>query len=1025
MMHRESNPPLSLPPGLRQRFQALEQRLWWVDTTIALCGALAGLVVSYALLFLSDRLWDTPVWLRGLCTLLGAGVLACFAAGWWRQWVWQRRDVRELADVVQRHYRRLGDRLLGIVELADETKRPPNVSASLCQAAIEQVSAEAMPFDFRAAVATRKPKIYFVSAMLLFGLALAPWLFAPQAGWNSLLRWLWPGSHVPRYTFVSLESLPERLVVPHGEAFDIVCSLSPQSVWQPATATCQFERQPTITASVQKRHVVFRVPGQTQAGRLKLRVGDVSRAVGIVPTIRPALKQLTARIELPAYLQHPPVQEEIHGGAFAFLENSLVTFRGQASRTLTEASLTLGRAEAVRVKGDEFVSGPLNLDGHARCAFTWQDNLGLAGLAPHVLVLQSQKDQPPETGFVGMPPAIAVLEEEVIELRIGAQDDFGVKELGIAWDWRKRSGEGQSASREELKVQDGAPTEKTVGALHWFSPELWHIPAGSLIQMHARATDYFPGRKPTESGALRILILSREEHARMVQEQFDRLLADLEDLTRRQESLGEENRRLQQLAPEKLAADETGKQLGEQAADQAGNAEKLERLAQRSAEILRDALRNPDLPTDLLQEWTKNLETMHHLAQQDMPRASQGLKAAQQKQSAAPRSNELAKTSAVQDKILQEMQEMQKKMGRESDRLLAFTLAQRLREVAGTEAETKGTLQKILPETIGLRPEELPRPHRETTGKLASGQDRTQKEANALQDEIARFFHRTQMKNYGEVALEMNDAQTVEELARLSELIRQNLSAQAIDRADFWAQRFIAWAEKLENKKKPSKDDASGKPGEENEELLQKLLALLRLRQAEENLREQTRLLDEHKSAKLYREDAHKLSGQQRGLKEQLAELQQDSKFARAAKLLPHIHEAMGEAEGLLDKPQTDTKTVAVETDIMNLLDAQIMALIQFDEGQSAAQSAALAQLAQMLQQMGFTPGSGSRPGGNPRTAMSNQTSQPATGDNKGKSSDPRAVEKAGGRVNRTFPAEYREALQRYYQALESATPNP
>jgi hypothetical protein len=81
--------------------------------------------------------------------------------------------------------------------------------------------------------------------------------------------------------------------------------------------------------------------------------------------------------------------------------------------------------------------------------------------------------------------------------------------------------------------------------------------------------------------------------------------------------------------------------------------------------------------------------------------------------------------------------------------------------------------------------------------------------------------------------------------------------------------------------------------------------------------------------------------------------------------------------------------------------------------------------LAQLLQQMGFMPGAGPRPGGNPRTAMSNQRSLPGSGDAKGKSSDPRPVEKAGGRVNRTFPAEYREALQRYYQALDTVAPVP
>ena len=125
MSQPEANQTLQIPEKLREQFQALERRLWRVDTVIAICGALSGLVVSYVLLFVSDRFWDTPSALRAVFTLAGAGVSLVFIAGWLRQWIWRRRDYRALANLVQRHHRRLGDRLLGIVELADETRRVP------------------------------------------------------------------------------------------------------------------------------------------------------------------------------------------------------------------------------------------------------------------------------------------------------------------------------------------------------------------------------------------------------------------------------------------------------------------------------------------------------------------------------------------------------------------------------------------------------------------------------------------------------------------------------------------------------------------------------------------------------------------------------------------------------------------------------------------------------------------------------------------------------------------------------------
>ena len=81
MRAADSNHSLQIPEGLRQQFSVLERRLWWVDTIIAICGALSGLVVSYVLLFVSDRFWDTPQVLRTLFTLAGLAVSAWFVIG--------------------------------------------------------------------------------------------------------------------------------------------------------------------------------------------------------------------------------------------------------------------------------------------------------------------------------------------------------------------------------------------------------------------------------------------------------------------------------------------------------------------------------------------------------------------------------------------------------------------------------------------------------------------------------------------------------------------------------------------------------------------------------------------------------------------------------------------------------------------------------------------------------------------------------------------------------------------------------
>ena len=90
MDQTENRYDVSLPEGLRGQFAELEHRLWRIETCVAIGLALTGLLGSYLLLFLSDRLWDTPFWLRSLLALGGALALLG-RAGWSRLWLWQRR----------------------------------------------------------------------------------------------------------------------------------------------------------------------------------------------------------------------------------------------------------------------------------------------------------------------------------------------------------------------------------------------------------------------------------------------------------------------------------------------------------------------------------------------------------------------------------------------------------------------------------------------------------------------------------------------------------------------------------------------------------------------------------------------------------------------------------------------------------------------------------------------------------------------------------------------------------------------
>ncbi|HZM06387.1 MAG TPA: hypothetical protein VFC44_25580, partial [Candidatus Saccharimonadales bacterium] len=90
---------VALPEALRQQFAEVERRLWRVESTVAVGGVAGGLMVSFLALFISDRIWDTPGWLRLTLLLCGLALAALAAIVWGRRWVWQRRDLRSLANL--------------------------------------------------------------------------------------------------------------------------------------------------------------------------------------------------------------------------------------------------------------------------------------------------------------------------------------------------------------------------------------------------------------------------------------------------------------------------------------------------------------------------------------------------------------------------------------------------------------------------------------------------------------------------------------------------------------------------------------------------------------------------------------------------------------------------------------------------------------------------------------------------------------------------------------------------------------
>ena len=200
MQIQHSHHSLELPEGIRGKLVGFRRRVWLIKLAEGLLAAAVGLFLSFLLAFVLDRFWDTPAWMRALILVAGAISLGVWFPMKWHRWVWRSRRLDQVARLVGHKLPRLGDQLLGIVELV-QSDLDPGRSEALCLAALKQVDDEARQHDFADAVPNPRHRWWAWAASVPLAAVLAALLLTPAAGGNALARWLMPWKPTARYTF--------------------------------------------------------------------------------------------------------------------------------------------------------------------------------------------------------------------------------------------------------------------------------------------------------------------------------------------------------------------------------------------------------------------------------------------------------------------------------------------------------------------------------------------------------------------------------------------------------------------------------------------------------------------------------------------------------------------------------------------------------------------------------------------------------------------------------------------------------
>ncbi|MEM8736601.1 MAG: hypothetical protein AAGG44_20390, partial [Planctomycetota bacterium] len=230
----------------------------------------------------------------------------------------------------------------------------------------------------------------------------------------------------------------------------------------------------------------------------------------------------------------------------------------------------------------------------------------------------------------------------------------------------------------------------------------------------------------------------------------------------------------------------------------------------------------------------------------------------------------------------------------------------------------------------------------------------------------------------------------------------------SIAEAEYWADTIDRWAEDLVD---PSK--GSGQcPGSKTSDSLPPsvILAVLKILESEVNLREETRVAEQARSAVEVEEhatEAVRLSDVQSDLRGEILEIvntiqqleKSEERFGKEISLLTEVGQVMSEASTILRLKDTGSPAIAAETEAIELL----------------------------LQSKRINPKGGGGGGSSPGGGGKGETQDSAlallgSGLNQSERREARDVTQATGEKGRVLPEEYRAGLDKYFELIDAAT---
>ncbi len=323
-----------------------------------------------------------------------------------------------------------------------------------------------------------------------------------------------------------------------------------------------------------------------------------------------------ARIELPDYLQYSSFpQQDVRSGSLSVVRGSRVSVAAFATRQLTEAYL---ENVALPTRGNRIDVPARRVVDSGRLQLQWRDDLGLSSKTPFQLRVTALDDEPPTISGSKLQRERVVLSTDAISFEVLAQDDFGVREIGMQWQGIEDPVRNPQPAVGQQVVAAGGPERSELRVTAVFSTERLRIQPQSL-KVRLFAVDYLPDREPVYTPTYIFHVLSPEEHAIWLTNQLRKWFRQANEVYEREQQLYQANKALRALSPDELDRPETRRRVEEQASAEQSNARRLSTLTRSGDELMIQATHNDQFNVATLENWAQMLQALHDIAEKRMP----------------------------------------------------------------------------------------------------------------------------------------------------------------------------------------------------------------------------------------------------------------------------------------------------------------------------------------------------------------------------------------------------------------------